>query len=169
LDKNAEFRGIIRIAGKDMKGDLPLAKALTRIKGVGINLADSIADIAIAELKVDKNEQVGNLTDAQIEQLEKIVHNPEKYGIPEWALNRRKDSSGSSRHLISSDLDFVTRQGIESEKTMRSYRGIRHMYGLPVRGQRTKTMGRRGMTLGVIKKKEQPTVTGKKEEKGKKK
>ena len=44
------------------------------------------------------------------------------------------------------------------------------MFGLPVRGQRTKTMGRSGATLGVIKKKEAPATAGdKKEEKGGKK
>jgi small subunit ribosomal protein S13 len=168
LDKNAEFRGIVRVAGKDMKGELPLSKALTRIKGVGVNLADSVADIVSRELKIDKHEKVGNLTDSQIDQLEEVVKNPSKYGVPLWALNRRKDSSGKDRHLIGPDLDFAVRQDIEAEKTIRSYRGIRHMFGLPVRGQRTKTMGRKGMTLGVIKKKQAPTVTGKKEERRKK-
>lgn len=168
MDKNAEFRGIVRVAGKDMKGELPLSKALTRIKGVGVNLADSVADIVSRELKIDKHEKVGNLTDSQIDQLEEVVKNPSKYGVPLWALNRRKDSSGKDRHLIGPDLDFAVRQDIEAEKTIRSYRGIRHMFGLPVRGQRTKTMGRKGMTLGVIKKKQAPTVTGKKEERRKK-
>lgn len=168
MDNKPEFRGIVRVAGKDMKGDLPLSKALTRIKGVGVNLADSVADIVSRELKIDKHEKVGNLTDSQIDQLEEVVKNPSKYGVPLWALNRRKDSSGKDHHLIGPDLDFAVRQDIEAEKTIRSYRGIRHMFGLPVRGQRTKTMGRKGMTLGVIKKKQAPTVTGKKEE-GKKK
>ena len=169
-DKKSDYRGIIRIAGKDMKGELPLSKALTRIKGIGINLADSISNIASRELNVDKHFKVGDLTDAQIEKLEDVVKNLSKYGVPQWALNRRNDFSGKDRHLISSDLDFAMRQDIEAEKGIRSYRGIRHMFGLPVRGQRTKTMGRRGMTLGVTKKKMAPTVTGKKEErkKGKK-
>ena len=84
LDKTSEFRGIVRVCGKDMKGELPLAKALTRIRGLGVNLADSIAEIAIKELKISKMEIVGNLTDAQIDALEEIIHDPVKYGIPLW-------------------------------------------------------------------------------------
>lgn len=165
-----DFRGIVRVAGKDMKGDLPIAKALNQIKGMGVSLADSIATIAAVKLNIDKREHIGNLTDDQLDELEKIVLNPVSYGVPVWMVNRRKDSSGTNRHLIGADLDFAIRQDIEAEKNIKSYRGVRHMFGLPVRGQRTKTMGRRGMTLGVVKKKVMPTVTGKKEEgrKGKK-
>ena len=159
-----DFRGIVRVAGKDMKGDLPIAKALNQIKGMGVSLADSIATIAAVKLNIDKKEHIGNLTDDQLDELEKIVLNPVSYGVPVWMVNRRKDSSGTNRHLIGADLDFAIRQDIEAEKNIKSYRGVRHMFGLPVRGQRTKTMGRRGMTLGVIKKKVMPTVTGKKEE-----
>ncbi len=169
MDKKTEFRGIVRVAGKDMKGDLPIAKALTRIKGVGLNLADSIANIISRELGMDKRELIGNLDDNQIDKLEEIIKHPSQYGVPIWALNKRKDSSGKDSHMIGPDLDFSVRQDIEAEKNIKSYRGIRHMFGLPVRGQRTKTMGRKGMTLGVVKKKIMPTVTGKKEEKGKKK
>ena len=170
MDKKTDFRGIVRVAGKDMKGDLPIAKALNQIKGMGVSLADSIATIAAVKLNIDKREQIGNLTDDQLDELEKIVLNPTSYGVPVWMVNRRKDSSGTNRHLIGADLDFAIRQDIEAEKNIKTYRGVRHMFGLPVRGQRTKTMGRRGMTLGVVKKKVMPTVTGKKEErkKGKK-
>jgi len=170
LDKKTDFRGIVRVAGKDVKGDLPVAKALNQIKGMGVSLADSIATIAAVKLNIDKKEQIGNLTDDQLDELEKIVLNPVSYGVPVWMVNRKKDSSGTNRHLIGADLDFAIRQDIEAEKGIKSYRGIRHMFGLPLRGQRTKTMGRRGMTLGVVKKKVMPTVTGKKEEgkKGKK-
>jgi len=170
LDKKTDFRGIVRVAGKDVKGDLPIASALNQIKGMGVSLADSIATIVAVKLNIDKREHIGNLTDDQLDELEKIVLNPVSYGVPVWMVNRRKDSSGTNRHLIGADLDFAIRQDIEAEKGIKSYRGIRHMFGLPLRGQRTKTMGRRGMTLGVVKKKVMPTVTGKKEErkKGKK-
>ena len=164
LENTPEFRGIIRIAGKDVKGELSLARALTRIRGIGINLADSLAEIASREIKIDKFEKVGNLTDDQIDKLETILKSPADYGIPKWALNRRKDKADKDSHLIGPDLDFITKQTIDAEKNIKSYRGVRHMFGLPVRGQRTKTMGRKGMTLGVTKKKIMPTVTGKKDE-----
>ncbi len=41
----AEFKGRLRIAGKDVDGNLPIPKALKLIKGIGTNLADSIAKV----------------------------------------------------------------------------------------------------------------------------
>jgi small subunit ribosomal protein S13 len=38
-------------------------------------------------------------------------------------------------------------------KKIRAYRGLRHERGLKVRGQRTKSTGRRGSTVGVSRKK----------------
>ncbi|MBP1357848.1 MAG: 30S ribosomal protein S13, partial [Sulfolobus sp.] len=52
-------------------------------------------------------------------------------------------------HLISSDLLFYVRNDIEREKKIKSWRGVRHSLGLKVRGQRTRTTGRTGMTIGV--------------------
>jgi len=45
------------------------------------------------------------------------------------------------------------REDLERLKKVRAHRGIRHHCGLRVRGQRTKSTGRRGATVGVIKKK----------------
>jgi small subunit ribosomal protein S13 len=70
-------------------------------------------------------------------------------------LNRQKDIvSGDNLHIISNDLIDTIRLDVEREKKTRSYRGIRHYLGLPVRGQRTKTSGRGGTTIGVSKKKQ---------------
>jgi small subunit ribosomal protein S13 len=167
LEKKSEFRGIVRVSGKDVKGELPMSTALTKVRGIGVNLADSIANIASKKLKIDKLEMIGNLTDAQLDELEKIIASPLEHGVPEWAVNRRKETSGKSVHLATSDLDFTVKKNIEHEKNIKSYRGIRHMFGLPVRGQRTKTMGRKGMTMGVVKKKQAPSKAG--DKKGKKK
>ena len=155
------FRGIIRIVGKDINGHWRLEKALQRVRGVGSNLADTISQIAFRDLKIDPSERVGNLTEQQVDQIEEIVQHPEKHGVPIWALNRRKDpSTGIGKHLVMADLDFNKRLDIEAEKTIRSYRGVRHAAGLTVRGQRTRTAGRTGMTLGVVKKKLAPAKAG---------
>jgi len=156
----AEFRGIVRVANKDVDGNMPVQKALTKIKGIGVNLADTLAEIAASELNIPKREKIGNLTDKQLDQLEEMMMAPEKHGVPAWMLNRR--STGQAKHLISSDLEFQQRLDVTGEKNIRSYRGVRHMFGLPVRGQRTKTMGRSGATLGVVKKKEEPAKAGEK-------
>jgi len=115
---------------------------------MGYNFAKSILDI----LKINPNSNIGFLTESQVEEIEKIMKNPSVVNIPSWFLNRRKDiDSGEDLHLITSDIDFNVRNDIEREKTMSSWRGFRHTYGLKVRGQRTRTTGRKGGAVGVRK------------------
>ena len=148
-----EIRGIVRIAGRDLKGELPLERALTRVKGVGERLAVLITDAAAREIGVPRDVYVGELSEEQIGKLEEMMGNPEKYGIPSWMLNRRKDlDTGTDRHLIGTDLVFAMRQDIEREKNINTWIGYRHNYGQKVRGQHTRTTGRKGMTVGVLRK-----------------
>jgi small subunit ribosomal protein S13 len=58
--------------------------------------------------------------------------------------------------MITSDLDFAASNDIEREKLVMSWRGYRHMFGLRVRGQCTRTTGRRGGAVGVKKVKVMP-------------
>jgi hypothetical protein len=84
------------------------------------------------------------------------MKNPLKYGIPRYMLNRRIDPvTGEDMHLISSQLRFIVKSDIDAMRKMRSYKGIRHELGLPVRGQRTRTSFRGGRAVGVAKKKEE--------------
>lgn len=55
--------------------------------------------------------------------------------------------------LTSAALDTKLREDLERLKKIRAHRGVRHFWGLRVRGQHTKTTGRRGRTVGVSKKK----------------
>jgi small subunit ribosomal protein S13 len=69
-------------------------------------------------------------------------------------LNRRKDVyTGENRHLTGVDLTLGNNEDINLMKKMRSYKGIRHERGQKVRGQRTKSTGRTGATVGVVRKK----------------
>ncbi len=52
-----------------------------------------------------------------------------------------------------SQIDAKLRDDLERLKKIRNHRGLRHYWGLRVRGQHTKTTGRRGKTVGVSKKK----------------
>ncbi len=154
MAEKEEIRHIVRIAGKDLKGTLPMPRALTHVKGISSSLASAIAKKAADELNVNINVMIGNLSEKQSEALEKIVINPAGYGIPTWMLNRRKDpETGKDAHLSGHDLDFAIKGDIDKEKKLRSYRGVRHSAGLTVRGQRTRTSGRHGQTIGVKRKK----------------
>ncbi|MEM4165256.1 MAG: 30S ribosomal protein S13 [Nitrososphaerales archaeon] len=52
---------------------------------------------------------------------------------------------------MGADLELAVKNDIEREKMVGSWRGIRHSLGLKVRGQRTRTTGRKGRTVGVRK------------------
>ena len=143
-----EFRHIVRIAGKDILGAKKTIIGISQVKGMGYSFAKSILDI----LKINPNSNVGFLTESQVEEIEKAMRNPSSVNIPPWFLNRRKDmDSGNNLHLITSDIDFNVRNDVEREKGMNSWRGFRHTYGLKVRGQRTRTTGRKGGAVGVRK------------------
>ncbi|HJU35371.1 MAG TPA: 30S ribosomal protein S13 [Nitrososphaera sp.] len=149
----SEYKHILRIAGKDIEGGRKLIVALSEIKGVGYNFAQ----ILIQSLNINPNMRVGFLTENDIREIEQAISNPAKAGIPQWYLNRRKNmDDGSNSHVITSDLDFAASNDIEREKLVMSWRGYRHMFGLRVRGQCTRTTGRRGGAVGVKKVKAMP-------------
>jgi len=144
-----EFRHIVRILGSDSSGTLKVSYAVSGIKGVGHSLANAV----LKKAEINPDLRAGFLTDSDIEKIEEIVKDSTKCGLPTWLFNRRKDTeSGKDAHLISADLVLRTKTDIDDAKNIRSWRGYRHAYGLKVRGQRTKTTGRSGKSLGVKKK-----------------
>src|SRR5438445_8006802 len=121
---------------------------VSQVRGMCYNFAKAILDV----LKIDQNSNIGFLTESQVEQIEKVMRDPSSINIPSWFLNRRKDiDSGKNLHLITSDIEFNVRNDVEREKNTNSWRGFRHTYGLKVRGQRTRTTGRKGGAVGVRK------------------
>jgi small subunit ribosomal protein S13 len=150
---SSEYKHILRIAGKDIDGSKKLIVALSEIKGVGYNFAQ----VLIQSLNINPSMRVGFLTENEIRDIEQVISNPARAGVPQWYLNRRKNmDDGSNRHMITSDLDFAASNDIEREKLVMSWRGYRHMFGLRVRGQCTRTTGRKGGAVGVKKVKMMP-------------
>jgi len=144
-----EFQHIIRFGGTDVEGSQPVTYALTKVKGIGIELANAIVE----KSGISPETRMGFLSSADVEKIEDILTNPVKYGIPAWLLNRRKDiETGQDLHLLGSDLTLQTKNDIDQMKKIRSWKGFRHSYGLKVRGQRTRSTGRKGKAIGVKKK-----------------
>jgi small subunit ribosomal protein S13 len=144
----SEYKYILRIAGKDIDGSKKVIVALSEVKGIGYNLAQVI----LQSLKINPYIRVGFLTDKELTEIENAIRDPARVGAPGWYLDRQKDiETGTDRHLITSDLDFAISNDIEREKSVMSWRGYRHMFGLRVRGQRTRTTGRKGGAVGVKK------------------
>ncbi len=148
-----EVRGIVRLAGCDLKGSLPLRRAITSVKGIGINLGKVVSEIACQQLGMTDMTMIGELSEQEVDKLEHIMRNPTEFGVPVRMLNRQKDLfTGNNLHYISSDLVYIVRQDVDHEKDAYTWRGYRHTYGQKVRGQRTRSTGRTGMTVGVLRK-----------------
>ena len=64
--------------------------------------------------------------------------------------NRPKDVyTGETKHLFGPDVMLQKDEDVNLMRKIRCYKGIRHETGQKVRGQRTKSTGRTGTTVGV--------------------
>lgn len=154
MAENEEFRHIVRIVSKDLNGNLPVYRALTKIRGIGIRMSRNIAMAFEKETGAKFDCKLGSLPEALDKKLEDIVLNPGKHGIPAYCLNKQKEyESGENRHLVMADLEIQQRTESQRLNEIKSYRGLRRSWGLPVRGQRTKSTHRgKGGIVGVMKK-----------------
>ncbi len=143
--KKDDFKYIVRLANTDIDGNKNIFIALQGVKGVGSRVAGVVAHRA----GLNRTEKVGSLPDAKIEELEKLLQSYGEYA-PHWAVNRQSDyETGEDIHLISTEIDISRKDDINRMKMIRCYRGIRHETGQKVRGQRTRSNGRTGLTTGV--------------------
>ena len=130
-----------RILGVDIPGEKRIEASLPYLYGIGPSLAKKI----IATCGVDPNKRTKNLTEEDVNKLQKEL---EKYKI-----------EGDLRREIQSSIKRLQEIG--------SYRGTRHSKNLPVRGQRTRVNARtkRGkrITIGTVRKEvvaKAPTAAG---------
>ncbi|MBI4116948.1 30S ribosomal protein S13 [Candidatus Pacearchaeota archaeon] len=145
-EKNEEK--LVRIMSKDIEGKMKIYPGLTKIKGISWGISNAVCKI----LGIDKNRKIGSLAEDEIKKISDFMKNPK---IPPFLVNRRFDfETGEDRHLTGTDLDFRKDFDIKRLKNIKSYKGMRHQLGLPVRGQRTKGHFRRNKSKSVgIKKK----------------
>jgi small subunit ribosomal protein S13 len=107
-----------RILGVDIPGDKRIDIALRYIYGLGPNTALEILEQA----QLDPSVRAKNLDEQQLSQ---IAH----------ALQEGK-------YVIEGDLRREIGLNLKRMQAIKCYRGIRHLRGLPVRGQRTGTNAR---------------------------
>ncbi len=134
---------IVRIMSRDIEGNASVYAGLTKIKGISWAFSNAICK----KLHIDKNRKIGSLSEEDIKKISEFVKNPE---LPEYILNRRKDfESGEDNHLTGTVLELRKDFDIKRLKKIKSYRGVRHSAGLPLRGQRTKSNFRRERKKGA--------------------
>ncbi|MFC1753508.1 30S ribosomal protein S13 [Thermoproteota archaeon] len=131
-----DFKHIVRVANTDLDGSKKISHALLKIKGVGFVMSNALCMFA----KVNGGKKAGVLSSDEVQRLEKVLKHPIASGIPIWMLNRRKDyETGEDIHLLGADLKYQKDNDIKILRKIKSYKGMRHSWGLPVRGQSTKS------------------------------
>jgi len=107
----------MRIVGINIPDNKRIEYALPYIYGLGLPAARQI----VREAKIDPNTRAKDLSQAEINRLREIIE---------------------KSYTIEGDLRREIQTHIKRLRELQMYRGLRHMRGLPVRGQRTKTNSR---------------------------
>jgi len=120
-----------RIAGVELPSQKRVEIGLTYIYGIGRSSSNQI----LQEAGVNPDTRVKDLTEGEISTIQAIIQ-------------RNFRVEGELRRIVQGNIKRLI--------DIKSYRGIRHRRGLPVRGQRTRTNARtkRGKrkTVGTVKK-----------------
>jgi small subunit ribosomal protein S13 len=103
-----------RIAGVNIPDNKRIEIALTYIYGIGRSSSSKILN----QTKIDPNIRAGKLSSEQVSKLRDLVE---------------------KNYKIEGELRQARLMNVKRLKDIGSYRGVRHIKGLPVRGQRTKT------------------------------
>ena len=151
--EDKEYKHLVRVANTDIKGEKHVLYALSKIKGVSVMFANAVCRKA----QVPITKKAGYLSDTEVKYLDNVISNPARAGITVWMFNREKDYEiGEDKHLFSGNLEFAREMDIKRMKKTKSYKGLRHQWGLPVRGQKTRSNFRKNKgkgSLGVQRKK----------------
>jgi small subunit ribosomal protein S13 len=115
-----------RVASANIPDKKRVEIALTYIHGIGLTTSKKI----LAELDLDPNTRVKDLQEAELVKIRTYI---------------------DKNLIVESDLRRDTNANVRRLKEIKSYRGLRHIAKLPVRGQRTKTNARtkRGKKINV--------------------
>jgi len=106
-----------RVSGVDIPPNKRMDVALTYVYGLGPFLARQL----LAETKIDGGKRAKDLTEEQVAQINQLIER---------------------KYVVEGQLRRQVLQNIQRLKEIKCYRGMRHMKGLPVRGQRTRTNAR---------------------------
>lgn len=106
-----------RISGIDLPPSKRVEYGLTAIFGIGLHTAQKI----VATIGINPSKKIKELSDEEVTEIRKLIETDYKV-------------EGALRADIAADIKRLIDIG--------SYRGLRHKFGLPTRGQRTKTNAR---------------------------
>merc|ERR1712176_771047 len=81
-----DFQHILRVQNTNIDGNIKVTHALTSIRGMGRRF--TALDLKKAE--IDRSKRAGQLTEAEMEQIQTVMANPKNFKIPTWFLNRQR-------------------------------------------------------------------------------
>src|SRR3989338_9415693 len=90
MQEQKELRLIVRIMNKDLDCNLPIYRALMKIKGLGHRMSRIMAYEFEKNCKIPYDQALGSIPEEMDEKLEEIVSNPEKFNIPSWLYNKKR-------------------------------------------------------------------------------
>ena len=120
---------MVRILGNNLSNKKKISIALTCIYGIGIPRSKKILD----QLNIDPNTKVSDLNESNVSALREILE------TDEFKLE------GDLKRLISLNIKRLI--------DINSFKGRRHLKGLPVRGQRTRTNNRTSRRISLFTRK----------------
>lgn len=145
-----EIQHIIRLYNTNIDGTKKTPFALTAIRGIGTRFGHAV----VSRAGVSLQKRAGELTQDEISKIQDVINDPLAYGIPSYMLNHQKDIvDGLDSQIVGIKLDGDLRMRIEKGKKLKEIRMIRLSSGHKVRGQRTKSNGRKSKALGAPRKK----------------
>lgn len=105
-----------RIAGIDIPEHKKVRFSLRYVYGVGPKIADDV----LRDANVNPDKRARELTADEVNRIQRVL---EKFTL-----------EGNLRRMVNENIDRL--------KRVRAYRGLRHIAGLPARGQRTRSNAR---------------------------
>ena len=144
-----DFAYILRMADSDVDGLRPIAIGLTSIKGVGMRTSQQICRLA----GINGKTLGGHLSEEEQDSLRSAI---DDYAttVPWWLVYRQRDlGTNEDAHIVAMEVKMTRDDDISRMAGIKAYRGMRHRSGHKVRGQRLRSNGRKGSSLGVEKKK----------------
>lgn len=114
-----------RLIGVEIPNEKRVEIALTYVFGIGLHTSQSV----LKQTNVDPDKRVKDLNEAEMKRI----------------------ANALEKMTLEGDLRQTVFRNIKRLKDIKSYRGIRHKLGLPVRGQNTRTnaVTRKGKNIAV--------------------
>ena len=148
-----DFSYILRMADSDIDGLRPISIGLTSIKGIGMRTSNQICRLA----GINGKTLGGHLSDEEQDRLRNCIDGYAQTMVKSnawWLLNRQRDlETNDDAHIVAMEVKMTRDDDIARMAGVKAYRGMRHRSGHKVRGQRLRSNGRSGATLGVERKK----------------